>query len=299
MTILDYHYNDPDGQSSMANGASWSGDEIAATVADYMKMLTLELSGQHYNKTAHRRSLIEKLDGRSEGAIELKHQNISAVLRDLNCIWIPGYKPRGNYQASLADYVERWINSHPEFDWASQAAVEQPAVVPDEVDYHRLVVDPPAMSHRTRENSATYAPTRQASKRDYVAREARNTALGTAGELLVMRYEEFRLRQAGKTTLAERIEHVSKTQGDGLGYDVLSFDVSGKERFIEVKTTAFAKETPFYASRNEVTFSSEAKDQFHLYRLFEFRRSPRLFSLAGSINDYCDLDPVSYICRFR
>ncbi len=221
------------------------------------------------------------------------------MLRDLDCIWIPGYKPRGNYQASLADYVERWINSHPEFDWASQAAVEQPAVVPDEVDYHRLIVDPPAISHRTRENSAAYAPTRQASKRDYVAREARNTALGNAGELLVMRYEEFRLRQAGKAALAERIEHVSATQGDGLGYDVLSFDVSGKERFIEVKTTAFAKETPFYASRNEVTFSSEAKDQFHLYRLFEFRRSPKLFSLAGRINDYCDLDPVSYICRFR
>src|SRR5699024_8314804 len=114
-----------------------------------------------------------------------------------------------------------------------------------------------------------------------------------------MHYEEFRLRQAGKTALAERIEHISTTQGDGLGYDVLSFDVSGQERFIEVKTTAFAKETPFYASRNEVTFSTEAKDQFHLYRLFEFRRSPKLFTLSGRIDDYCSLDPVSYICRFR
>lgn len=62
----------------MANGASWSDLEIAATVADYMRMLTLHLTGQHYNKSAHRRTLMEQLDGRSEGAIELKHQNISA-----------------------------------------------------------------------------------------------------------------------------------------------------------------------------------------------------------------------------
>ncbi|MFL1405873.1 DUF3883 domain-containing protein [Marinobacter sp. M1N3S26] len=283
----------------MASGESWNDLEIAATVADYMKMLTLHLTGQHYNKSAHRRALMEQLDGRSEGAIELKHQNISAVLRDLHCIWIPGYKPRGNYQTSLARYVEEWINTHPEFDQASQAAVEQPAIVPSDVDYHRLVVEPPVISHKAQESPATYAPTRQASKRDYVAREARNTALGNAGELLVMHYEEFRLRQAGKTTLAERIEHVSTTQGDGLGYDILSFDASGQERFIEVKTTAFAKETPFFASRNEVSLSSEARNQFHLYRLFEFRRSPKLFTLAGRIDDYCELDPVSYVCHFR
>jgi hypothetical protein len=48
-------------------------------------MLTLELAGQRYNKSAHRRELLQKLNGRSNGAVELKHQNISAVLLDLNC----------------------------------------------------------------------------------------------------------------------------------------------------------------------------------------------------------------------
>ena len=299
ISILESHNHDPHGLGSMANGVSWSDLEIAATVADYMKMLTLHLSGQHYNKSAHRRALREQLNHRSESAIELKHQNISAVLRDLNCLWIPGYKPRGNYQISLARYVETWINTHPEFDQASQAAVEQPAVVPVEIDYNSLVVEAPARPQGAKESPAPYAPTRLASKRDYLAREARNSALGNAGELLVLHYEEFRLRQAGQSTLADRIEHVSSTQGDGLGYDILSFDASGKERFIEVKTTAFAKETPFFASKNEVAFSSEARNQFHLYRLFEFRRSPKLFTLAGRIGDYCDLDPVSYLCHLR
>lgn len=58
--------------------------------------------GQKYNKSAHRKALLKQLNGRSDGAVELKHQNISAVLRDLDCFWIPGYKPRGNYQAAQA-----------------------------------------------------------------------------------------------------------------------------------------------------------------------------------------------------
>lgn len=77
----------------MATGEHWSELEIQSIVADYMHMLTLELSGQSYNKTAFRRALLTKLSGRSEASIERKHQNISAVLRDLGCHWIPGYKP--------------------------------------------------------------------------------------------------------------------------------------------------------------------------------------------------------------
>lgn len=283
----------------MPRADRWSNEEIALTVADYMKMLTLELAGQRYNKSAHRRKLLANLNNRSNAAVELKHQNISAVLRDLNCFWIPGYKPRSNYQEALAIYVEDWIASHPEFDRISQAAVEQPATVPSSVEFSKLVVEAPSTSAEIREPSSAYHPQRVASKRDYVAQEARNSALGNAGELLVLEYEEYRLRSAGEITLANRIEHVSQSKGDGLGYDILSFETSGRERFIEVKTTAFAKETPFYASRNEVSFSSDFQSQFQLYRLFEFRRSPKLFSLKGSISDHCHMDPANFICRLR
>lgn len=266
-----------------------------------MRMLTFELSGQKYNKTAHRRSLLEHLNDRSEAAVERKHQNISAVLRDLECHWIPGYKPNSHYQESLARFVEHWIDSHPEFDKASQAAAEQPTFLPSSIDFGSLLVDAPVYSPsgNIRDPQKQYTPRRTASKRDYIAREARNTELGLAGELLAMEFEEHRLRSAGHKQLANRIEHVSVTKGDGLGYDILSFEESGKERLIEVKTTAFAKETPFYASQNEVSVSSEMADQFHLYRLFEFRRSPKLFTLQGEISKHCSMNPVSYLCHFR
>lgn len=77
----------------------WSRVEVEAIVADYLQMLTLELTGQSYNKTTHRRQLQEKLQNRSEASIEFKHGNISAVMIDLGFPSIPGYKRRSNYQA--------------------------------------------------------------------------------------------------------------------------------------------------------------------------------------------------------
>ena len=42
---------------------------------------------------------------------------------------------------------------------------------------------------------------------------------------------------AGRTDLAERIRWASHVDGDGGGYDILSFDTDGSDRLIEVKTT--------------------------------------------------------------
>ena len=83
-----------------------------------------------------------------------------------------------------------------------------------------------------------------------------------------------------------------------MGYDVLSFDADGRERLIEVKTTTFGKDTPFFVSRGELALSREAKDQFHLYRLFEFRKEPRMFDLPGQLDQHCFLDPVSFRASF-
>ena len=47
------------------------------------------------------------LDRRTKGSIERKHQNISAVLHEVGCPFIGGYKPLGNYQALLKEVVVR------------------------------------------------------------------------------------------------------------------------------------------------------------------------------------------------
>lgn len=61
----------------------WSDEENDLIVADYFEMLADEVYGRPYSKADHRRALLRLLDHRSEGAIEFKHQNISAVLKGL------------------------------------------------------------------------------------------------------------------------------------------------------------------------------------------------------------------------
>lgn len=274
----------------------WSRLEVEAIVADYLRMLSLELGGQAFSKAAHRRALQQKLHGRSDGSIEFKHCNISAVMMVLGFPSIRGYQPRFNYQGLLREVVEEQVSRQTALDALALAAVQQPAVSPELIDFSMVIADAPARKHV----ASDVAPYRDYSpiKRDYLARESRNTSLGLAGEEFVVRYEHWRLNQLGQNHLADRVEHVSQTKGDGLGYDVLSFDANGKERFIEVKTTAFGKETPFFVTRNELDFSRDASNHFVLCRLFEFRQTPRLFSLSGALADHCTLDPVTYRASF-
>lgn len=288
----------------MAAGEDWSPAEVRATVLDYMAMLRFELAGQVYNKSAHRRALLAKLEGRTATAVEFKHRNISAVLRDLGYFWIPGYKPAPNYQGHLAVEVESWVRAHPEIDHHALAAAEAPASVPDHFDFSTFKVPSPTLSEdlalAVRESPGLYGERpRVGMRRDYAAREAHNSSLGLAGEELVVRFERHRLATAGLDGLAAKVEHVSKTQGDGLGFDVLSFDECGREQFIEVKTTTFAKETPFFASSSEVRFAQRHAERFFLFRLFEFRKRPRCFTLPGEIQNHCAMDPVSFRCSFR
>ncbi len=276
---------------------AWSRAEVEATVAEYFHMLLLELSGQNYNKTTHRHSLLTKLDGRSDGAVERKHQNISAIMIELGCPYISGYKPLGNYQSLLREIVESRLNQDQQLDVAALTASSIPAAVPLIEDFSGLLVDAPKLSQTVREprrNEYTAIP----HKRDYLEREARNISLGNAGEEFVVNFEYFRLHSLGFKKLADKVEHVAKTKGDGLGFDILSFETSGRERFIEVKTTAFGKETPFYVSRGELKFAQQHTKEFHLYRLFDFRKDPRMFDLPGAVEQHCTMNPVSYICEF-
>jgi hypothetical protein len=279
----------------MAMPDAWSSEEVAATVADYLTMLDSELRGEPYSKAEHNRQLQALLNGRSRPSIEFKHANISAVMIELGLPYISGYKPRGNYQQLLRQEVELRFGAVAGLAQMVAQLVDQPqpdvmGVPPLDV----LIVPPPVRERRDRvyerPHSVPVAPTRI----NYLEREARNASLGRAGELLVLEVEHRRLWEAGERALAERIDHVSDSRGDGLGYDILSFEQSGRERLIEVKTTRFGAFTPFFASSNEVKVSAEHADQYALYRVFEFRAKPRLFIVPGSLNEQFALDPVQY-----
>ncbi len=69
----------------------------------------------------------------------------------------------------------------------------------------------------------------------------------------------------GHERFADRIEHTSRTRGDHAGYDILSFEASGQERLIEVKTTKYGASTPFFVSRNEGATSALDSETLHTF----------------------------------
>ena len=274
----------------------WSREEVGATVEDYFRMLELELRGEPYVKKAHNIALQRLLNGRSAGAVEFKHQNISAILITEGFPYIEGYKPRANVQGLLREtVVARLANAQTLIDAVATAVSVLPQPPTLATSFGDVLVPVPVREmRRDRVYSAPSLPSVPQLGVNYLEREANNAKLGDAGEEFVMEYERFRLRRAGKRALAERIDRVSATVGDGLGYDILSFETSGRERLIEVKTTSFGQMTPFFASKKEVDVSEMRSTEFNLYRVFRFGREPKLFVLPGSLRETCVLDPSQY-----
>lgn len=276
---------------------AWSHEEVEAAVADYFAMLTKELRGEAYNKAEHNRGLQERLQNkRPKGSIERKHQNISAILIALGFPYIDGYKPLGNYQQRLRVVVEERLGAAAALNQAAAGAVEAPVDGAAASSGALLLMQVAPPSREPVENRLREDPPmpRMPGLRNYLDIEARNRSLGLAGEELVLQFEHQRLWQAGQRRLAERLDHVSRTQGDHLGYDIHSFEEDGRDRLIEVKTTRFGSMTPFFVSRNELGVSVARQDDYHLYRLFHFSKQPKVFVLGGSISSTCELEPVSF-----
>lgn len=264
---------------------SWSEAEIRAIVEDYFYMLACELRGEVYNKAEHRRGLMNILNHRSHGSIERKHENISAVLIEIGCPYISGYKPLVNYQRKLfPDIVSEMLADNAPLLYSIAEDADSAVEIPSVEGILDVLVDPPEPIIQ-RERQIAQEKLQYKTRTNYLAREASNTALGSAGELFIVNYEQAQLIYLKKEKLADRVERVSETEGDQAGFDILSFDETGKDKYIEVKTTKYGKQTPFFISSNELDFSKRNSERYHLYRLFQFRKEPKLFTLQGYLEN--------------
>ncbi len=125
-------------------------------------------------------------------------------------------------------------------------------------------------------------------KIDHVAKQKRNEKIGEQGELFVYEYEK---KKVATYCLKDKcVEWVSKTKGDGLGYDILSYDESGKEMFIEVKTTKGKETSDFYITNTELSRSVVDSDNFYLYRVYDFDVKQLMGKISyhtGSLESLC------------
>lgn len=277
-------------------GEDWSGAEVAATVKAYFEMLRLEAEQVAFNKAERNAQLRQVLNGRSKGSVEMKHQNVSAVLHALGLPFISGYKPRGNSQLLLRQEVQKFILANPDLVHRVVDAMEEVKPAAEKTFQAVLVTAPDVELVAKAASSPRFRLPR---KVDFAARDENNRKLGRSGEQWVLEFEHQRLHQEGLADLFPRVDWVAERLGDGLGYDILSFDAADRQRFIEVKTTNGAYMSSFIISRNELEFAEEVGPAFRLYRVFDFRDEPKLYMLQGSLKGQVHLEAMDYRASFR
>jgi len=269
-------------------GTIWADDELDAIVEDYFVMLNAELSRNAYVKSRHSAALMAKI-GRSHRSVEFKHQNISAVLEALGLPWILGYVPKRNYQNAIFAAIDRYLSKH-------DAVLDLVPTLPMPFALASSVfVSPPVVSVDQQIPSTLQRLIR---KFDPVERDHRNRSLGKAGEAFVLHLEQQRLEESERSDLAGKVRWVAEQDGDGAGYDIFSFDPSGSELLIEVKTTNGAARTPFYLSRNEREMSAGHPNDWCIYRVHLFAKDPRAFRISAPLEDAVILKPETWRASF-
>ena len=271
---------------------SWSNIEVELIVADYFNMLSNELKGKAYSKSEHRRAILHLLANRSEGSIEFKNQNISAVLINQGQPYIKGYLPRFNFQRSLEEKVIEYLLKDYKIEEQIKLFVEKdPIPVSPNIQFDKFIVDPPKTEFIS-EPFISYK--RKPIKTNYLEKEQNNERLGRFGEELVLEYEKWNLIRIGKEKLANQIRWISNEEGDGAGFDILSRNPNGTDKYIEVKTTRLGRDTPIFFSNNELQYSISNSEDFHLYRIFNFEKDTKMFLKNGALNKICNSVPISY-----
>lgn len=137
-------------------------------------------------------------------------------------------------------------------------------------------------------------------KLDWNSLNERRSEVGLKGERFVYEREKEKAEKIFPG-LSGREQHLSEAQGDWLGYDILSVEQNGESVYIEVKTTIYGIDTPFYMSVNEYDFFKQRQNDSStfLYRVYDFDTASehgliKVISAKELISEY-KFDPISYI----
>ena len=113
-----------------------------------------------------------------KAAVELKHQNISAVLIELGYPYIDGYKPRYNFQKLLYEVIEDRLLNAVGLHQAAAAAVEQTVKqFPVVSDVLSILVSPPSREEDKPKLHDSAPRIRKPVRRNYLEIESRNPLL--------------------------------------------------------------------------------------------------------------------------
>jgi hypothetical protein len=204
--------------------------------------------------------------------------------------WIAGYKPKRNYQASIFGAIDRYLSSNEDIVYH-----QLPPKVLAVADNDATFVDAPKLQPQS---NRPWQLERLVRKFDPVERDLRNRLLGRAGEEFVLEIERKKLEKFQRLDLLKKIRWISAEEGDGAGFDILSFEPDGRELLIEVKTTNGAARTPFFISENEYQRAAASAESWRLYHVHLFAQNPHIFQITPPLSEALNLRPDIWRASF-
>lgn len=139
---------------------------------------------------------------------------------------------------------------------------------------------------------------RKAHKIDFRVRDDNNRTVGDFAEKIILKYEKDYLSN-NRSDMTHLIRQVS-LEDDSLGYDILSYDLDGKEKHIEVKAVSKKPSTyfRFYISENEIRIA-QSDSNYYLYIVFDYTSenpfiykmpNPFIKNIPGVV-----IDPIKFL----
>ncbi|MGO9585560.1 MAG: DUF3883 domain-containing protein [Limisphaerales bacterium] len=131
----------------------------------------------------------------------------------------------------------------------------------------------------------TAGATGNGGRTDFDQRNRRNKIVGNQGEDVVFLAEQQKLKRNGKADLAAKVKAVCK-EDDSAGYDILSFELDGQEKQIEVKSTTLEAPSPgscfhFHLTAKEYEEAGKLPN-FYLYVVFEVKsKKPKICAVRN------------------
>jgi len=131
-------------------------------------------------------------------------------------------------------------------------------------------------------NNKSKRKKKKSSKTDYSSQSKRFKIIGERGEQVVLMMERKFLRDNNRDDLSRKVEQVSNYD-DYLGYDILSFDLNGRKKHIEVKSTLRSiGSCDVYLSSNELEVSKQ-KNNYYFYIVFNVgEKEPKIWSIKSN-----------------
>lgn len=139
---------------------------------------------------------------------------------------------------------------------------------------------------------------RQKGEIDYTEQQMISQKIGEKGEELVLRNEVKKLKEWGLSdNVVAQVRRVS-LESDDYGFDILSFDKSGKEHYIEVKTTKLnKKDFSFILTQNELEHAKHYGQSYSIVMVFDVLNHPYIWYMGNPfIENPCKvgIKPIQY-----